>query len=123
MSQANTVRLEGHSRSHRSGLPVILLLSASVTSSVPRITWLFLPLVTITLGLAKIQRPANWKELIEPNCALILLSLISFYFFLSTAWAVDPGAAFLKATVFAIVAFLTIFASRAVDAVGEQQLN
>jgi O-antigen ligase len=124
MLLSNTARLDSiDSAKNRSIIPLLFFLSAAVTSVAPLVTWLFLPLIAIALSLPVLRRPSGWRQLIEPNAALITFLLVALYVFLSTTWAADPGAAFGKAAEFLMVVVITFTANRGVVHLDEHKLR
>ena len=97
----------------RAIVPVIFFLSPLVASVVPRLTWLFLPLIATALIVPVLRRGGQWRKLIQPNTALVAVLLVVLYVFLNATWAVDRGVAFGKAALFLGVAILTFAAGRA----------
>ena len=121
---SNTAHLDSiDSAENRSIIPILFFLSAAVTSVAPLVTWLFLPLIAIALSLPVLRRPNGWRQLIEPNPALIAFLLVALYVLLSTTWAADPGAAFGKATEFLMVVVITFIANRSVVQLDEHKLR
>ena len=78
MLLSNTARLDNiDSAKNRLIIPILFFLSAAVTSVAPLVTWLFLPLIAIALSLPVLRRPNGWRQLIEPNAALIAFLLVA----------------------------------------------
>jgi O-antigen ligase len=102
--------------------PALFFLSAFVTTAVPLLTWLFLPLIALALSVPALRR-GKWRELIRPNAALIVLLLFAIYVFLNAAWAADRVTAFNSAALLLGVILVTFAASRAADQFDEQQLS
>jgi hypothetical protein len=124
MLLSNAARLENiDSAENRSIIPILFFLSAAVTSVAPLVTWLFLPLIAIALSLPVLRRPNGWRQLIEPNAALIAFLLVALYVLLSTVWAADPGAAFGKATELLMVVVITFIANQGVVQLDEHKLH
>jgi hypothetical protein len=48
-------------------IPAIFFLSPLVSSAVPRLTWLFLPLIAIALIVPALRRGTDWRQLIQPK--------------------------------------------------------
>jgi hypothetical protein len=101
---------------------VLFFLSPLVTSAVPLLTWLFLPLIAIALSVPALRRGA-WRELIQPNAALIALLLVTLYVLLNATWAVNRGFAFGSAAQLLGVLLVTFAASRAIEQIDKQQLG
>jgi O-antigen ligase len=124
MLLSNAARLENiDSAENRSIIPILFFLSAAVTSVAPLVTWLFLPLIAIALSLPVLRRPNGWRQLIEPNAALIAFLLVALYVLLSTVWAADPGAAFGKAAELLMVVVITFIANQGVVQLDEHKLH
>lgn len=94
-------------------IPVVFFLSPLVASAVPRLTWLFLPLIATSLIVTALRRGGEWRQLIEPNAASVAALLLVLYVFLNATWAVDRGGAFGKASLLLGIVLITFAASRA----------
>jgi O-antigen ligase len=124
MLMSNTARLDSiDSAKNRSITPILFFLGAVVTSAAPRATWLFPPLIAIALSLPVLRRPGGWRQLIQPNAALIAFLLVALYIFLNATWAADPSAALGTAALFLTLVAITFAANRAVDQLAEHQLR
>jgi hypothetical protein len=75
-------------------IPAIFFLGPLVSSVVPRLTWLFLPLIATALIVPVLRRGSDWRLLIQPNTTLIAVLLVVVYVFLNATWAVVRGVAF-----------------------------
>ena len=104
-------------------IPVLFFLSPLVTSAVPRSSWLFLPLIGISLILPPLRRGCNWRWLLKPNVALIAFLLLALYVLLNAIWAASHVAALGKAALLLGVALITFAASEAVAEMDERQLR
>jgi O-antigen ligase len=104
-------------------IPAIFFLSPLVSSAVPRLTWLFLPLIAIALIVPALRRGTDWRQLIQPNIALLAVLLVVLYVFLNATWAVDRGVAFGKAALLLGVVPITFAAGRATLELDELQLR
>lgn len=111
------------SAKRRSLTPILFFLSALVTTVAPRVTWLFLPLIAIALSVPLLRRPGEWRQLIQPNAALIAFLLVAIYIFLSATWAADSVAALGTAALFLTLVLLTFIANRGVDQLPKHQLR
>jgi hypothetical protein len=98
----------------RAIIPVIFFLSPLVASAVPRLTWLFLPLIATALIVPVLRRGGEWRQLIQPNTALVAVLLVVLYVFFNATWAADRGVAFGKAALLLGVLLITFAASRAI---------
>ena len=104
-------------------IPAIFFLGPLVSSVVPRLTWLFLPLIATALIVPVLRRGSDWRLLIQPNTTLIAVLLVVLYVFLNATWAVDRGVAFGKAALLLWVALITFAASRATVELDKAQLR
>jgi O-antigen ligase len=101
----------------------LFFLTPVVTTAVPRVTWLFFPLIAFVLILAAVRRSGEWQQLIRTNPALIACLLVAGYVLLSASWAADPSTAFDKGVLLTAVLLISFAASRAIPQVDEQQLR
>jgi O-antigen ligase len=104
-------------------VPLLFFLTPLVTSAIPKLTWLFLPLVAIALAVPVLLRETNWRRLIEPNSATVALLILAGYLFVNASWAADRPAAFGKAALFLGVIAITFLVSRAISEANEEQLS
>ena len=104
-------------------IPVLLFISPIVTTAIPRITWLFFPLIALVFILSVAGRTGDWQTLTKPNPTLIACLLISGYGLLSASWAADGGAAVEKAVLLAATVLVTFAASRAIPQLDDHQLQ
>jgi len=93
------------------------------TTAVPRITWLFLPLIALSLILAAVKRGGEWRQLIQPDPALVACLLLTGYILLNASWAADSATAFGKGLLLLAVVIISFAVSRAIPQVDEQQLR
>jgi hypothetical protein len=107
----------------RAIIPVIFFLSPLVASAVPRLTWLFLPLIATALIVPVLRRGGEWRQLIQPNTALVAVLLVVLYVFFNATWAADRGVAFGKAALLLGVLLITFAASRAIAQFDKQQIG
>jgi O-antigen ligase len=112
-------------RSHtRRGTLALFFLTPVVISAVPRLTWLFLPLIALALSVPVLRRRrGEWRQLFQPNTAFIAVLLVAIYIFLNATWAADQGAAFGAAALLLGLALFTLAASTAVAESDELQLR
>ncbi|MGH9551325.1 MAG: O-antigen ligase family protein [Terriglobales bacterium] len=94
-----------------------------MTSIVPLLTWLFLPLIAIGLSLRVMRASSCWRELIEPNAALSALLAVALYVLLSAIWAADPREALDSGALFSTVVVITFAANRGVAKLDGHQLQ
>ena len=111
------------SRTGESAALALCFLSPVMTSAAPRLTWLFLPLLAVAVGMPRFRSRNQWRELIQPNAPLIGVLLIALYVLLTAAWALDPGDAFAKGTLLLGVALITLAASSVILRLGEPSLH
>jgi O-antigen ligase len=103
--------------------PVLFFLSPLVTSAVPRLTWLFLPLIGVALIVPTLHRDCDWRRLLKPNVALITFLLLALYVLLNATWAASHVAALGKAALLLGVALITFAASKAIAEMEQRQLR
>ena len=104
-------------------IPALFFLTPVVTTAVPRVTWLFFPLIAFSLILAGVRRGGEWQQLIQPNPALIACLLVAGYVLLNASWAADPGTALGDGVLLTAVLLISSAASGAIPEVDEQQLR
>ena len=86
----------------KSGSPVfvaLFFLAPLVTSALPRLTPLLLPILGSALIIASWRRGASPRQLLQPSAALALCLLLTVYVFINSLMALDQGAALVKAVV------------------------
>ena len=111
-------------RSHtRRGTLALFFLTPVVISAVPRLTWLFLPLIALALSVPVLRRRGEWRQLFQPNTAFIAVLLVAIYIFLNAIWAADQGAAFGAAALLLGLALFTLAACTAIAESDELQLR
>ena len=111
-------------RSHsRRGTLALFFLTPVVISAVPRLTWLFLPLIALALSVPVLRRRGEWRQLFQPNTAFIAVLLVAIYIFLNATWAADQGAAFGAAALLLGLALFTLAACTAIAESDELQLR
>jgi O-antigen ligase len=82
---------------------------------IPRLTWLLLPIVALTLITAALRQGGSWRELIQPNALWVVVALIVVaYVFVNATWAVDRAVGFAKAALLFWVVLITFVAGKAV---------
>lgn len=107
-------------RTRDSFVPALFFFSPLVTSAAPRLTWLFLTLISLALI---VPLRNEWRGYIRTSTALIPLLLIVFYAFLSVSWAADRGAALEKSSLLLVTILLAYVGSRAVAGWDEARLS
>jgi O-Antigen ligase len=80
-------------------LPLLFFLAPLVTSVLPRLTFLFLFLICLTLLLPSLRRGEGLKQLLPLNSALAACLVLSLYVFVNALWAIDQADALSKAAV------------------------
>lgn len=80
-------------------LPLLFFLAPLVTSVLPRLTFLFLFLICLTLLLPSLRRGESLKQLLPLNSALAACLVLSLYVFVNALWAIDQADAMSKAAV------------------------
>jgi len=115
----------GRSRvlSRSSLLPLVCFLSPFVTSAVPRLTWLFLPLLALSFAMAAVRRGSDWRQLIKPNAALWALLLVVAYVLLGATWADNPPATLVKGGLLFTATVITFAAIAALAEGDAEQLR
>ena len=101
----------------------MFFLSALLTSAIPRLTWLFVFLIAIVLIVTFLRRGGDWRQLIQPNPALIAVVLAVLYAMLSVIWAADRKAALGETSLLLVVVIVTSAASTALATLDKQELH
>jgi len=104
-------------------ISALFFIAPVLTTAVPRITWLFLPLIAFSLILAAVKRGGEWRQLIQPDPALVACLLLTGYILLNASWAADSATAFGKGLLLLAVVIISFAVSRAIPQVDEQQLR
>ena len=107
----------------RRGMLALFFLTPVVISAVPRLTWLFLPLIALALSVPVLRRRGEWRQLFQPNTAFIAVLLVAIYVFLNATWAADQSAAFGAAALLLGLALFTLAASTAIAESDELHLR
>jgi O-antigen ligase len=104
---------------------ILFFLSPFVTTAVPRITWLFLPLVALAFVIPSFRRRRSngWRQLSELNSTVILCLLVPAYIFINALWAADQRTAVVKALLLSAVVLITLFASRSIHVAEDELLR
>ncbi len=103
-------------------LPALSFLSPLVTAAAPRLTWLLLPLLAACILVPALRR-GDWRTLLKPSAALVLLVLVAAYVALSALWGADPGGAAGKGLLLLAVTLLSFAAVAAIPACEEAELR
>jgi O-antigen ligase len=103
--------------------PLVCFLSPFVTAAVPRLTWLFLPLLALAFVLPVVRRGGDWRQLLRPNAALWAMVLVAAYALLSAIWAADPGAAIGKGLLLLAMTLVTFVGVAALAEGDAEQLR
>lgn len=102
--------------------PWLFFLTPLVTSVAPRLTWLALPLIAAALIVAALRKGSDWRQLLQPDGALIALIPVALYVFLNAIWAANHVAAFGKAALLSGVILIGFAAIRATAELDRQEL-
>jgi hypothetical protein len=102
---------------------VLFFLSPLFTTAVPRITWLFLPLVALAFVIPGFRRSSGWRQFFELNSTVIACLLFLAYIFANTFWAADHRTAVVKAVLLSAVVLLTLLASRTIPCAEDEVLR
>ncbi|PWT84709.1 MAG: hypothetical protein C5B58_04295 [Acidobacteria bacterium] len=103
-------------------ISVLFFLSPIITSAIPKVTWLFFPLIALVLISAAVSRHRGQQQ--TPwNAALIACSLVAVYIFVNASWAADPETTLIKAVLLLGVVLLSYAISRAIPQVDQEQLQ
>ena len=104
-------------------LPALFFLSPFVTAAVPRLTWLFLALIAITLAVRAWRQGVAWRTLIPLDAISVTAALLALYVSINAMWAADQSAGFTKAALLWGLILVAIAAARATAALDERQLR
>ena len=104
-------------------VPALFFLSPFVTAAVPRLTWLFLALIAIALGVRAWRQGVAWRTLVPLDAVSIAAFLVATYVSINALWAADQGAGFAKAALLWGLILVTIAAGTAITALDERQLR
>jgi O-antigen ligase len=102
-------RLDG-----RLATSLLFFVSPLLSAAIPRLTWLFLPLIGVALILPALRHCSGWRALLAPDAYWTPFFLLAFYLFLNTTWAADQPFALGSAAVFLGVSLIVCAASRSV---------
>jgi len=122
MSIFASVERQGHRKIRSVLSSVLFFLSPVITSAIPKVTWLFFPLTALVLISAAVSRCREWRQLMQPNAALIACSLVAAYIFINASWAAAPDTALIKALLLSGVVVLTFLTSRAIPQADDELL-
>jgi O-antigen ligase len=106
------------------GAPLITALfftAPLVTSASPRTSPFFLAVIGVALILAAVRRGARWRDLLQPNAALIALLAVAAYTCLSAAWAADAEGALSKSSLLGAATLVVFAASTAITTLDAEQ--
>ena len=104
-------------------VPALFFLSPFVTAAIPRLTWLFLALIAIALGVRAWRQGVAWRTLVPLDAVSIAAFLVATYVSINGLWAADQGAGFAKAALLWGLILVTIAAGTAITALDERQLR
>ena len=97
----------------KSGTPLfvaLFFLAPLVTSALPRLSPLLLPILGSALLVASWRWGANPRKFLQPSLALALCLLLTVYVFMNSLMALDQGVALVKAVVL-LCAILIVFSA------------
>jgi O-antigen ligase len=120
---SNATALSSRRSDGQRAIVSMFFLSSLVTSAIPRLTWLFLFLIAIVLIVTFLRRGGDWRQLIQPNAALIAVLLAVLYAILSVIWAADRKAALGETSLLLAVVLATVAASTALVTLDKQELR
>ena len=89
---------------------ILFFLSPSVTTAIPRLTWLFIPLVGLAFVIPVFRRSNEWRALSERNSTAIACLLVPAYIFVNALWAADQRTAVVKALLLSAVVLIALLA-------------
>jgi O-antigen ligase len=98
----------------RSITPTLFFLSPLLTSVAPRLTWLFIPLIGISLIVPVLRHRRAWGQLLKPNAVLFAFLLLALYVLLNATWAANHTGALDKSVLLLVLALITFAASKAI---------
>ena len=101
----------------------LFFLAPLVTSALPRLTHLLLPISGSALIIASWRRGASPRQLLQPSAALALCLLLTVYVFINSLMALDQGAALVKAVVLLCAILIVFAAARAADMADPRQIR
>jgi O-antigen ligase len=100
----------------------LFFVSPVITTAVPRITWLFLPLIGFMLVRAGGVSAKNvWRT--QRKAILIACLLVPAYIFVNAIWAADQRTALVKAFLLSAAVLITFIASRAIPRTDDELLR
>jgi O-antigen ligase len=102
---------------------VLFFLSPLVTTAVPRITWLFLPLVALAFVIPGFRRSNGWRQFFELNSTVIACLPFLAYMFATALWAADHRTAVGKAVLLSAVVLIAFLASRTIPRADDEVLR
>ena len=110
----------------KSGSPLfvaLFFLAPLITSALPRLTPLLLPILGSALVIASWRQGASPRQLLQPSATLALCLTLTVYVFINSLMALDQSAALIKAVVL-LCAILIVFAAvPAADMVAPRQIT
>jgi hypothetical protein len=115
--------LEGSYKGAQRITSLLFFLSPLVSSAIPRLTWLFLPLVGIALILSALRCGSGLRELLTPSATWTPFALLALYLFLNATWAADQPAAFGTAALFLAASLIVCASIRAVACLPQALLH
>lgn len=104
-------------------LPALFFLSPALTAPIPRLTWLFLALIAITLFVRALRQGVDWRQLIPLDALSIAAALVAAYVTINAIWSADRSAGFEKAALLWGLILVTIAAGKAIASLDQRQLR
>jgi O-antigen ligase len=102
---------------------VVFFLTPVITSAIPKVTWLFFPVIALVLLSAAVSPNRERQQSTYWNAALIACILVAAYIFVNASWAADLKTALIKAVLLLAVVMLSFAVSRAISCVDYEQLH
>lgn len=103
--------------------PAVFFISPLIAAVVPRLSWLALCLIAITLIALYLKRGGAWRELVRPNAVLSALVAVAAFALLSAVWAADAGGAIEKSGLLLVIVIVAFAAARAIEALDQRELR
>ena len=72
-------------------LPALFFASAFVPAPVPRLTWLFLALIAITLCVRALRQGVAWRGLVPLDAVSLTAVLVAAYVSINAIWAANQS--------------------------------
>jgi O-antigen ligase len=104
-------------------ISTLFFLAPLATAVAPRLAPFFLPIIGLVLIVGALRRRVAWRELVQPNTALIGLVSVALYAILSATWAADQSEAVTKGAMLLGITFLVFAATAALATLDERQVR